>query len=500
MVLNNEKGYVFALDDWKCLERFLILGTEGGTYYASEKKLTLENTQLIQKLLASDGLRFISEILDASYKGKAHKNDYALYALALAIAFGDNTTKAHAGVSLPQVARTASHLTQFLAYVTEFRGWGRALKRAVANWYEQKPIKDLSYQMTKYSNRNGWTQFDVLNAAHPKDESKNELFRYFTKGNVPENIEYIQIVEKAKTASALDLSNLILEYRLPQELIPNEHRNDPIVWQALLNAGMPMTAIIRNIAAMTSYGALDSAHTDIICNKLTDKEAINGARIHPLSVIAAMLTYKSGHGNKGNLTWKPIGRIIDALDESFYLAFDAIEPSNKRISIGLDVSGSMNGGECGGITGLTPRIASAVLCMATIRVEKRYSVHGFSDTFIDLSEHIGKRTALDSVIRNISNLPFAGTDCSLPIETARKSKEEYDAFIIYTDNETYAGRIHPFQSLNLYRKETGINAKLIVVGMTSTGFTIADPSDAGMLDVVGLSTGTPAAISSFISE
>ena len=72
-----------------------------------------------------------------------------------------------------------------------------------------------------------------------------------------------------------------------------------------------------------------------------------------------------------------------------------------------------------------------------------------------------------------------------------------DTFIVLTDNETYAGSIHPFEALNQYRKATGIDARLIVVGMTSGGFTIADKDDAGMLDVVGFSNDTPKIIAEF---
>ena len=72
-----------------------------------------------------------------------------------------------------------------------------------------------------------------------------------------------------------------------------------------------------------------------------------------------------------------------------------------------------------------------------------------------------------------------------------------DTFVIYTDNETWAGRVHPAQALRAYRNARGIPAKLVVVGMTSTGFSIADPDDAGMLDVVGFDTATPPVISDF---
>ena len=53
------------------------------------------------------------------------------------------------------------------------------------------------------------------------------------------------------------------------------------------------------------------------------------------------------------------------------------------------------------------------------------------------------------------------------------------------------------QALEQYRQKFGIPAKLIVVGMTSNGFSIADPNDAGMLDVVGFDTATPNIISEF---
>ena len=41
------------------------------------------------------------------------------------------------------------------------------------------------------------------------------------------------------------------------------------------------------------------------------------------------------------------------------------------------------------------------------------------------------------------------------------------------------------------------HAKLIVVGMQSNGFTIADPNDKGMLDVVGFDSAAPQVMSLF---
>ena len=46
----------------------------------------------------------------------------------------------------------------------------------------------------------------------------------------------------------------------------------------------------------------------------------------------------------------------------------------------------------------------------------------------------------------------------------------------------------------------GINAKLVVCGVTATNFTIADPNDPGMLDVVGFDSAVPMLIDQFSKE
>ena len=72
--------------------------------------------------------------------------------------------------------------------------------------------------------------------------------------------------------------------------------------------------------------------------------------------------------------------------------------------------------------------------------------------------------------------------------------------MIYTDSETWAGQVHPVQALRQYRDRMGVPAKLVVVGMASNGFSIADPNDAGMLDVVGFDTATPQVLADLATE
>jgi 60 kDa SS-A/Ro ribonucleoprotein len=44
----------------------------------------------------------------------------------------------------------------------------------------------------------------------------------------------------------------------------------------------------------------------------------------------------------------------------------------------------------------------------------------------------------------------------------------------------------------------GIPAKMIVIGMTATDFSIADGNDGGMLDVCGFDIATPQIMSEFV--
>ena len=59
-VANSGGGYAFTVDDWTRLDRFLILGSESGSYYATERKLTRENAEGVLRCLALDGRRVVA--------------------------------------------------------------------------------------------------------------------------------------------------------------------------------------------------------------------------------------------------------------------------------------------------------------------------------------------------------------------------------------------------------------------------------------------------------
>ena len=516
-VPNSAGGFAWAVTDWVRLDRFLILGSEGGTYYIAERALTRASAEAVERCIREDGRRVVQRIVDISDAGRAPKNDPAIFALAMAAKLGDGPTRAAALAALPKVCRIGTHLMHFAEYAEAFGGWGRATRRAVGDWYNRRPIEKLTRQLVKYQARDGWSNRDLLRLAHPKAASPEHdlAYRWVVKGElaapVPSALAVLEGFEQLKRArTAAEVVALIRALDLPRECVATEWLGHAEVWAALLER-MPMGAMLRNLATMTRVGLLAplGQASETVAARLVDPRRLAEARIHPIAVLAALLTYRSGHGVKGQRTWQPVGKLVDALDAAFYATFQTVEPTGKRTLLALDVSGSMGGGVVAGVPGLTPRLASTAMALVTAATEPSHAFVAFTCAAggyggkwgggtVGLSPiDVSPAQRLDDAVRLVSGLPFGGTDCAQPMLWALEQKIDVDTFVIYTDSETWHGKIDPAQALAKYRQERGIPAKLVVVGMVSNGFSIADPGDAGMLDVVGFDTATPALLADF---
>jgi 60 kDa SS-A/Ro ribonucleoprotein len=510
---NSAGGFSWAVDDWLRLERFLLLGSEGGNYYAQERTLTRENAEAVERCLLLDGARLVARVRAISEAGRAPNNDSAIFALAMAAKLGDFETRRRALAALPAVCRTGTQLMHFAAYVQSFGGWGRGTRNAVQRWFNDKPAATLAYQLVKYPSRDGWSTRDLLRLAHPKAPTAEHdaLYRWVVRGELPQTLPaelaLVGAVTEAKQVTDVHaLVRLVTQHDLPRECIPTAWLTAARVWEALLER-MPVTAMIRNLATMTRVGLLApmSRATDVVVARLQDGERLRTARIHPIAILAALQTYAGGRGVRGKHSWTPVTAIVDALNDAFHATFQHVEPSRKRTLLALDVSGSMGAGAVAGVPGLTPRMASAAMALVTAATEPQHAFVAFTGDQAPfhaatpaVSElDISPRWRLDQAVQRVSNLPFGATDCALPMLWALDRRLAIDTFVIFTDSETWCGKIHPVQALRDYRQRTGILAKLVVVGMVSKGFSIADPNDGGMLDVVGFDTATPAVIADF---
>lgn len=509
-VRNNAGGFVFKVNDKSRLERFLILGTDGGTYSVGEQKFTEQNVSFVKDLIARDESLVLDTVVEVSSAGRAAKNSPALFTMALLMVEGKD--KAAIRAAVPKVARTSTHLFEYGKYIKSLGGWGRAKRQSIADWYESKDVNSLAYQAVKYRQRDGWTHRDLFRLSHPKGVDMKvgnfilgrDSLSAAESAGMPDVIRGFKFLQEAQTLSEV-LSALREFKNVPWEAIPTKFLREPDVWKMLFyNGAIPQTALLRNVTRFAKIGAFkDMVFAADVAARLSDTEAIRKARVHPVAYLNALYIYREGQIDRSSSAWRVVRskdwdtnpNVAGALEDGFYNSFGNVEPSNKRTMVSIDVSASMTWAGPAGLAGLDCRQAAGAMAMVLVRSEPYTLVNAFSHDIRDAG--ISSRDSLETVLRKIDNMPAGGTDCAQPMLYAAKNGLEIDTFTMWTDNDTWAGRIKPFQALKQYRDGSGIDARMVVVGMTATEFTIADPTDRGTLDIVGFDSNAPGVIADF---
>ncbi len=563
---NKAGGYTFVVNDKDYILRCLILGTNKNTYYSTAREMTSECIDFLKQMIKDGKGQLIVDTIKSIYEdGRAPKQDPTLMALALTSACEDVNVRKKA-YEVVSTLRTFSHIYTWKGYhkkISNSKGFGTLSKAALCKLFQNLTPMQLCYQVTKYPHRKtaieDWSFLDLMRCIHLKGDKLpiegQYVLKYAIRG-VPDAdkflevhpelkespiIKYIQAVETVKKLTdnddnRLQLIKLTYEHNLPREVMPTWSFNYPDVWRALLlnreqtRVTMPMTALVRNLASMTVHGVFnDVLTTSLVTEHLANDIVLKKARLHPVNVLVALLTYKAGRGEKGKLTWTPNQKILDALESAFYKSFKFVQATGKRIFHGIDCSGSMTSSiPC--LPQLSAHTAATVLAMTFARIEAEsvQEFYGFTSTNRNYGGYYARTYQHQEVDNSVSNegirkinlqpsmkleeamkltqfSDFGSTDCSLPIEKAildfKKSGGTtglWDVFMIYTDNETYAGKRHPSVALKEYRELTGIPAKMVVVATTPNASSIADPTDAGMLDIVGFDTNAPEIVMNFI--
>ena len=503
-VQNDAGGFAYAITAWDRLARFLILGSDSGTYYVGGREMTKQCAAVIDLCIKEDHAKVVDMIEQVSVNGRAPSNDPALFALAVVCSSKIPGVSILGFKILPKVARTGTHLFHFVDYLNGMRGWGRAAKAGVADWYLNQDLNDLAFQVTKYRQRDRWSHRDVLRLSHPKtkDEKLNSLFQWIVKPfSTPIDYSLPLAIHRWKdfqnSTGAHETAELLRRFpRSPREWILTEHLGDPQVWKELMKK-MPIGALIRNLPTLTRHDLLTPLSDKLVdvCNRLEDRELILKGRVHPLKTLVALKTYAKGQSLRGSHTWRPLKPIVDALNSAFYHGFGTVEPINKRVYIGIDISGSMGYHDVADVP-ITPREACAAMSMVFARRAKRHYIRGFGDELIDIP--VSPVDSLNTVVNRMIDLRFGWTDCALPMLDAKRQGIPVDAFIVLTDGDTWAGDVHPSQALTDYRNSSGINSKFIVLCTTPSRTSIADPNDPNSLDVAGFDTSVPSVVEEFV--
>jgi 60 kDa SS-A/Ro ribonucleoprotein len=558
MVKNSDGCFVFDLNDNSYMERILSFGTTQASYYATGEKLTADAIRFIkEKIDKGYGAELLAIVADFYEKGRAPRQDTVLMVLALlCVAPGDlHIELRRAALSVVSRLRTFSQLSQWkafhrLASVKESatgepatsKGFGRAVRNALQLVFSGRSAESLMYQIVKYGGgrtvgatasgkAETWTLKDIVTCAHPDPKTLTPehqvLLTYIVKGLEPARaraielsaspniIAYLDAVNAVKNAETIvdDVVRLVRLHSLPREVLNTVFLRESSVWRALLlhDSGrvvMPITALIRNLATMTVREVFaEDATVDAVCQHLLNQSVLRGGRVHPINLLSAYFTYHSGRGERGTQAWTPEPKIVQALKGAFYQSFGTLKPTKKRTLHCIDASGSMVSARCSSSVNLTACQAAAVMAMVASRVDAQL---GFRQDFLLYTEkrervELSHEDSFEETVAKTNKASGGRTDCSQGIQYAIDEYMEsegkralYDLFVYYTDSETnWPHAPHPVIALRKYRELTGIPAKMVVIGMVPNKFTIADPTDAGMLDVCGFDLNVPNVIQAF---
>jgi 60 kDa SS-A/Ro ribonucleoprotein len=578
MISNSAGGVTYGISDEDLIDRILILGTSGNSYYSTAEKLTSDSIDSVKRMVAEGKGQMVVDHLRSVYNdGRAPKQDPTFFVLALLTQSDIPLEVRKAALQIVTGLRTFSQLYSWVALKKQLgsgqKGFGRATRSALLELFKTKTGQQLVYQGTKYTSRKcgteSWSIADVISCGHipskvlPADSQV--AIAYMVKGldaaqkvadtfvdtehfarcsDVMQYLNAVEVVKKLECTSDTAIQ-FIRQYHLPREVLSTHLLNDVNIWKSLLyttnvstggqithRVTMPITALIRNLGVMSSRGIFDDAMvTKAVVGYLTNQNALRNGRVHPVALLLAKLTYQSGHGLKGKLSWPVSAHIVQALEDGFYLAFGNIEGTGKRILHAVDCSGSMTAAACA-VPHLTACQAVSTLVMEAVRREHKHHqaqlAKGENSTYVQdvmLFNNTGTYVTilptdkLDETMKKVQANNFGSTDCAQPmikaLEKFKKSKDDgkYDLFVVYTDNETWFGNVHPSEALDNYRSATGIDAKMVVVATTPTsnsiGFggrsnSILDMSNTKnnsplALNIVGFDLNAPTLIKNFAS-
>ena len=247
-VQNEAGGFVWKVDDLERFRRFLVLGSEGGTYYATERQVGQENAQALLRLIAEGrGPDAVKVIVDYSTEGRTAKQDPIILSLAICARSCHLETKRAAYAAITQVLRIPTHLFTFVDVCETLSkpkstGWGRAHRKAIQKWYTNKKPRGLAIAVTKYKQRNGWSHRDLFRLCHvkPQNPAIQFIVKYVIKGfdavqpdaaapgvgqDVTSVCTFLKGVEEAKSMDEDQLVQAIREHGLVREHIPTNHLN-----------------------------------------------------------------------------------------------------------------------------------------------------------------------------------------------------------------------------------------------------------------------------------
>ena len=262
--------------------------------------------------------------------------------------------------------------------------------------------------------------------------------------------------------------------RFPGRCCPTPRSARPAVWDALLDTGVPQTALMRQLPRLTRLGVLDRVAAPPRPSRRSSPtpSGCAGRASTRSTCWSRSARTPPGRSARGAGELDAVRQVVDALDAAFYTAFGAVEPAGKRTLLALDVSGSM----AVPVSGLpiTCREASAALALVTLATEPAATASASPPAAVAgatgaEAAAISPRQRLDDALAAVDRPAvrwhrLRAADGVGDGEAARGSTRSSST------PTTRPGPAHPPApgAGASTGSGTGIEARLIVVGMTAT--------------------------------
>ena len=246
--------------------------------------------------------------------------------------------------ALPQVARTGTHLFLFAEYVEQFRGWGRGLRRAVASWYVDKGRGRGRLPGGQVPPARGLVAPRPAAPGAPGDRRAGAArhLRLDRAGLRLGEHDARALVEGVRAGAGGHRCRRrgrgwCASTGCPGRCSPTPRSARPTVWDALLDEGVPQTALMRQLPRLTRLGLLPDlgGRTDEVVAQLHRRgPAPQGAGAPGRRAGGAAHLRLGPLGCAARASGRPSRKVVDALDAAFYRAFGAVQPSGTPHAAG----------------------------------------------------------------------------------------------------------------------------------------------------------------------
>jgi len=500
---NYAGGYAFPTSEAEMLKRFLILGADTRTYYVNEKVQVDNFLDTVKKVVDADPNMAIDLAIHAS--NNAPRIDPAIFTLAVATTSQDEKARSRALKAINEVCRIPTHYFKMARFIRQLRGWSPQVSAAFNKYYHGTPVAKLAYHAVKYKQREGFSHRDLLRLCHPKahSEKRNQIFKYMTSGTCdfdPQDEVFYPILGErlinGEFVSEVSALGIISKYGLTEEMIPDKFKGK-MVWDALA-PNMGSQAWLRNIVRMASDGYIDIGTTGVTTFlEKFHRENVEKTRLHPIDFLKAYVAYRDGifMGKGHAYDFNVVPWVTQRLWDGIYYAIPNMKPTNRKILLAYDHSGSMTSPvDFAGVM-MAPADMQVILGLLYTKVEPATLSISFGTS---VKEHsFTPSTTLDEITNAIPKYG-EGTDCSLPIKWLLDKKLKVDALIEFTDQMSWFGTGHVSEWAKKYRQEVNPDFRFVIYQMQPYPTQLTDKNDPLSMGVVGLDTSAVELVGAFL--